>query len=215
MILQKAAAKDELTAEERYALGWAQLDLAAAAFKRALEEEGLRADHKETAVEWSELIHPPAPGLRGELVEVSAVAEIEVHTEDPHVATIRIPPRLTLEQFPTKTLKMLETWVKDGHRLWLCNDVAKGFNARMASGQHSYGYSTECLATVKVAPNSHPLVKEVAKVLARSQRSVVGIRGWHINRCLTWLPTPRASLVWAVRRSCVWKTKAVSSSRTR
>lgn len=173
-IIRKAAAKNRLTAEERYAQGWAHLHLSAAAFERGLAKGGLRPEREQVALKWQESIRPEpkTQPKEGKLVTVSAVAEIEGHTQDRSVATIRIPPQLTLEQFPTVTLKLLEEWIKDGHRLWLCNDVAKAFDGAMGSGNHR-GYRAEVLATVKVAPGSHPLIENVSKVLAHSQASVV------------------------------------------
>jgi len=173
-ITEKAAVKNTLTADESYALGWAHLHLAATAFRQALAQGGLGSEKDKAARQWSENVQPaPQPDLvEGKLVEVSAVAQIEPLTQDPSVATISIPPKLTLEQFPTGTLKLLDRWVKDGHRLWLCNDVTKTFGGQMASGNHS-GYYAEVLALVKAAPNSHPLIENTMKVLAHSQDSEV------------------------------------------
>jgi len=138
-ITEKAAVKNTLTADESYALGWAHLHLAATAFRQALAQGGLGSEKEKAAKQWSEAVQPaPQPDLVGKLVEVSAVAQIEPLTQDPSVATISIPPKLTLEQFPTGTLKLLERWVKDGHRLWLSNDVARAFGGQMASSAIHY-----------------------------------------------------------------------------
>nr|MBC8868100.1 hypothetical protein [Planctomycetota bacterium] len=136
-ITEKSAVKASLSADESYALGWAHLHLAATALRQASAQGDLGSEREKAAKQWAANIQPLPPEIdKGKVVEINAVAQIEPLTQDPSVATIRIPPKLTLEQFPTGTLKLLDRWVKDGHRLWLCNDLARAFGGQMASGNH-------------------------------------------------------------------------------